>query len=137
MKVCALGFVSALDSYKDKKTEQMVFTLAVACGKNIVNVKVDNAAEFNEMDQVVVIGELSTYNRDMYFTNPKVIRATIQHQLLFAGREIPDFMHEEEQEYDPNEDRGLPADSSSDVSASHRRGTKPHKEGSSNGGTSL
>jgi hypothetical protein len=137
MKCAALGFVSAIGGYKDKTTQMHVSTLAIACGKNIVNVKVDDASMFNEMDQVVVIGELSTYNREMYFTNPKVLRATIQHQLLFAGREMPDFLQEEERGYDPNEDRGLPEESSSEIPTTSRSLHKPRKEGSGDGGATL
>jgi len=89
VKVSVLGFVSALSTYYSKKEEAEVDMISVACGGHMLNVRCPDDQSFQEMDMVVVQGELRPNGREFYIKAAAIRTATVD-DLAFFRKEVPD-----------------------------------------------
>lgn len=85
MKCCILGRVSALDSYNNAGTGEVVGSLSVASGKVMVNVRTPDFDAFSEDDLVVVSGTAIVSPKGFFFKDAVVRSANDYDKGYFAG----------------------------------------------------
>lgn len=85
MKGCFIGRVSASDDYKDKTTGELVGSVSVASGKNMVGIRCANYSEFHEDDRVIVFGDIIANGREFFVKDASVRMATDTDAAFMAG----------------------------------------------------
>lgn len=87
MKCCILGRVSSIDSYGDKGTGEVVGSVSVASGRNMVNVRTPNFDQYEEDTLVVVSGESIVSPKGFFFKEAVIRPATEHDKAYFRGIE--------------------------------------------------
>jgi len=82
MRVAFLGFVTAVEEYRDKRTQEVIRNASVASTNQMMRVRLLDGQDFAEMDSVLVCGDLKVFERNFYVENP-VMRLSTQEDRQF------------------------------------------------------
>lgn len=85
MIVAILGMVSKVDEYEAKESKELIRTVFVAAGENMLSVRMTDDQDFAEMDLVMVCGELKVYERRFYVNGGSVRAASVDDRAFFKA----------------------------------------------------
>jgi len=87
MIVASLGFVSKIEEYMDKETGRPVRRCHVASGESMSYAVLSDDQVFAKKDDVIIAGEVRTFERRMYFVGATIRLATASDLALFEAAE--------------------------------------------------
>lgn len=88
MKVAFLGFISAKEEYTDKKTLEVVRSVSVASTNQMLKIRLTPDQDFEEMDSVLVAGDIKVSDRNFYVIDPVIRLSTAEDRAFMAGKPV-------------------------------------------------
>lgn len=89
MKVAFLGFISGVEEYNDKKTGALVRNASIASTNQMLKVRIGEHEQYQEMDSVLVCGDLKVFERNFYVENPIMRLSTAEDRHFMQGAPVP------------------------------------------------
>lgn len=88
MRVAFLGRVSDVETFTDKKTGFPVKNVFVSSKNQMMKIRVEPEVHFEELDAVMVAGDLKVYERNFYVENPVIRLATPEDKAFMEGTPV-------------------------------------------------